>query len=128
MRPGESLRFLRGETGVQLMSELAVPFVRLWWGEGDVLECDWGRIDNTEGDPVLGFRPLVVVSCDWLERLVGGPAEDRFGTVCSLGDFGVGGLFFYARRGERRWAWQLSPARWRDEWVGPAVMVGRWRD
>jgi hypothetical protein len=97
--------------------------------DGDQIVCDWGVIDNPEGDPHIGFKPLIIVGFDWFKKLIEhGPQRDRFGTLCSA-ELLPSGIFAYAERAGRRWSWKLSKCHWFDApGFDNAPLIGRWMD
>jgi hypothetical protein len=95
---------------------------RHWW------ECDWGRIDNSEADPKLGLRHLMLVTGDYVQQLLNeGPREHPRGGIHSATVDGER-IFAHLDYDGQRTTWELFEAHF-EGGKGPAdLMLGRWPD
>jgi hypothetical protein len=92
------------------------------------LECDWGVFNNAEADPLRELEPLVLITDEWVVRLLGeGPHPNPRGGLTTVTHKGHR-IFAHLDFEGTRTTWELFEAHWWDGVEHPKVYVGRWPD
>lgn len=96
------------------------------------MECDWGRIENSEADPRDGLKHLMLITGHCVERmLTSGPELSTCSPdhVCSCTRTD-GRTYVHLDRngGGDRTTWELFPCHFWDGKGPDDLLIGRWPD
>lgn len=111
-----------------MQTDMDYEVIEIRVNEHNELCCDYGTFENSQADPNLGIKPLVLVARRFLwEMLLDGDQNTGWGGTCGAQIHEHGRITVWMNHDGQQWVWELYEGRW---WDGAEcdVLVGKWRD
>lgn len=94
----------------------------------DHFECEWGRFNNGEADPIYPIEHLMLTTKGYVRELLEtGPRPGRRGSTHSA-TCRDGRMFVHLDHNDQYWTWEVFEARFWDDKGPKDILVGRWPD